>query len=87
MSYALFLIAPAPGSKEIPIKPWKEFVNKIDNFQLKGENSQLLAKGVWQLSLNEDSPRLHELIIAATEARLQFRYVITSDQLSWIYSS
>ena len=87
MAYALFLIAPLPNEKSIPLKPWEQFAKRIENLQLKSKNSQLLARGVWQLSLKEDSTRLHELIIAATEANLQFRYVITEDQLSWIYSS
>jgi hypothetical protein len=87
MSYALFLIAPLPGSKQIAIDKWERFAEKTNTLKLTSENSQLLARGVWQVDLSNDSGFLHQLIIAASEAGLEFRYVITSDQLSWIYSS
>ena len=85
--YVLFMISLAPGSKEIPITPWEQFVGQIGTPELKSATSQLLAKGVWQLDLNSDVSTFHSLITVASQAKLEFRYVITSDQITWIYSS
>jgi len=85
--YALFMIACAPGSKEIPIKPWERFVELIGTPKLNSATSQLLAKGVWQVDLSIDVSTFHLLIVAASQAKLEFRYMITSDQISWIYST
>ncbi len=87
MPYALFMISPLPGEKEISISKWAHFEQSVQDLKLTSANSQLLAKGVWQLFLDHDIQQFHKLIIDATKAGLEFRYVITPDQLSWIYSS
>jgi hypothetical protein len=87
MSYALFLIAPVPSSKQIVLDKWEEFVRRTGTLKLTSENSQLLSRGLWQIDLSSDTQHFHQLIVAATEVGIEFRYVITSDQFSWIYSS
>ncbi len=87
MSYALFLIAPDPGSDIIDRNKWEQFSQTASTLKLTSENSQMLSRGLWQLDLNNDAQHFHQLITAATTAGLEFRYMIASDRFSWVYSS
>lgn len=86
MAYALFVIAPAPGEESIDQGKWNNFLTRVKESGVKIEASSLLNRGIWQFDLSRESHCFHELIAAATVEKISFRYMITEDQIPWVFS-
>jgi hypothetical protein len=86
MPYVLFAITPGHGEKAISQNKYSTFDQAIGNLSLLSEYSTLLGRGAWLLDLTKDAPQFHELISAALEAKISFRYMLLTDQIAWITS-
>lgn len=86
MTYALFVLTPAPGSDMIPPIVHEGFGEDVKNIPLQSADSLLLSRYCWQLDLSSDRVALEMLIAAAQRVGGTYRYVVTDEQLKWTYS-